>query len=83
MSSLLAYFDIGIAINIAIFVATLVFAQKIKDWFKGVPTHLRTGLSAIEAGVLAQVKNYEQDLVNKIVPPPAPVAKPPAPPAAP
>lgn len=79
MSSFLAYFDVGIATNVAIFALTLVFGQKIKDWFNGVPSHMRTGLKSIEAGVLSQVKAYEQDLVTKIVPPPAPVAKPAAP----
>lgn len=79
MSTFLAYFDVGICINVAIFAATLIFSQKIKDWFNGVPSHLRSGLSSIETGVLAQVKTYEQELVNKIVPPPAPVAKPIAP----
>lgn len=79
MSTFLAYFDVGICVNVAIFIATLVFSQKIKDWFNGVPSHLRAGLSSIEAGVLTKVKSYEQDLVNTIVPPPAPVAKPAAP----
>lgn len=79
MNTFLAYFDVGIVINVSIFVATLIFGQRIKDWFRGIPPHLRSGLSSIETGVLGQVKAYEQNLVNTIVPPPAPVSKPAAP----
>jgi hypothetical protein len=92
MSSLLAYVDLTLAGYVAVFVATLVFSQKIKDFFAGVPTHTRANLKAVEAGVLAKVKAYEAELIGKIVPAPvtvtvnpapaAPAAPPPAAPAA-
>lgn len=75
MAQFLAYFDIGLVVNVAIFVGTLLFSQKIKDFFNGVPSHLRSGLASVESGILQQVKTYEQDLVSKIVPTPAPVVK--------
>lgn len=76
MSSMLAYVDFGIVINVAIFVATLVFSTKIKDFFAGVPSDLRTSLSSIETSVKADVKNYTSSLVAKIAPAPAAVVKP-------
>lgn len=77
MQSFLAYFDVGIVINVAIFVATLVFSQKIKDFFAGVPAHTRASLKTVEAAVLSKVKTFEADLVSTIIPAPAPVVKPP------
>lgn len=85
MSAFLEYFNMTVVACAATFAATLIFSQKLKDFFNGVPSHLRSGLSSVEAGIIAQVKTYEADLVGKIIPTPAPVAKPvvPAPPAAP
>jgi hypothetical protein len=84
MSSLLAYVDLTLAGYVAVFVATLVFSQKIKDFFAGVPAHTRANLKAVEAGVLAKVKAYEAELIGKIVPAPVTVAvNPPPAPAAP
>lgn len=90
MSTILAYVDLTLAGYVATFAATLVFSQKIKDFFAGVPAELRTGLSALEASVKADVKSYQSSLIAKIAPaaakpvapvaPAAPIA--PAPPAA-
>lgn len=82
--SFLTAFEWAIVTHFAVFVATLVFAQPIKDWFRGVPTDLRTGLKNVETSILADVKNYQAGLVAKITPAPAPVPKvePPAAPAA-
>jgi len=84
MQTFLAYFDIGIVINVAIFVVTLLFSQKIKDFFAGVPSHTRAAIGNIEAALLAKVKSYEDEVVATIIPPPPkpPVPVPAAPPAA-
>lgn len=74
--SFLTDFELGLVINFAVFVATLVFAQKIKDWFNGVPADLRSGLKSVEASIQADVKNYQASLVAKVSPAPAPVLKP-------
>lgn len=83
----LAYLNIGIAVNLAIFVLTLVFAQRIKDFFNRVPSHMRAGLKTVETNLLNQVKDYETDLIAKISPVLKPVSSifplvPPAPPPA-
>jgi hypothetical protein len=77
MSSLLSYVDLTLAGYVAVSVATLVFSQKIKDWFSGVPSDLRTGLKSVESGILADVKNYQASLVHKLAPMPPPAEKPP------
>lgn len=81
----LSDFEFALVVNFAVFVATLVFSQKIKDFFTGVPADLRASLASIETSVKADVKNYQASIVSKISPAPAPVLKPaaPVPPAAP
>lgn len=69
METFLSYVNTTLASCAITFVVTMIFRQKIVDWFTGVPTHLRTGLKQIEAGLLDKVKAYEADLVNQIVPP--------------
>lgn len=68
MSTILAYVDLTLLGYAAVFVATLVFSQKIKDFFAGVPTELRASLSTLEASVKADVKNYQASLIAKIAP---------------
>lgn len=72
MLEFLAYLNVGIVINVAIFVSTLVFSQKIKDFFNRVPSHIRAGLQTVEANLVSQVRDYESDLIAKL----SPVAKP-------
>lgn len=72
MSSFIAYVDWTIIGYVAVFVTTLVFSQKIKDFFTGVPADLRTGLKSVEASLLADVKSYQASLIQKLAP--APVA---------
>lgn len=78
MQTFLAYFDIGVIVNVVIFVATLVFSQKIKDFFKGIPSHTRATVSSFETYVVNEVKAFESGLVDKILPA---AVKPPAAPA--
>lgn len=68
MDTFLSYLNTTLVSCAATFVATMIFRQKIIDWFTGVPSHLRAGLKQIEAGVLDQVKGFEADLVAKIIP---------------
>lgn len=82
MATFFAYFDVGIVINVAIFVATLVFSQKIKDFFAGVPNGFRSAMTGVEAKAKADIQAAIADVFSKITPAPAPVVKPPAPPAA-
>jgi hypothetical protein len=76
MDRILAYVDFTVAGYAAVFVLTLVFSTKIKDFFSGVPSDLRASLSSIETSVKADVKSYQADLVAKIAPAPKVVVKP-------
>lgn len=76
-------FEFSIVTHVAVFVLTLVFAQKIKDFVTGVPADLRASLSSIETSVKADVKNYQASLVSKIAPAPVAVPKAPVAPAVP
>lgn len=87
--NVLAYLNTTLVACVVVFVVTLVFAQKIKDWFRGVPSDVRAGLNEIEASVLghltATTKNIVAQVQNQL---PAPVPGPvvqvlPSPPAAP
>jgi hypothetical protein len=69
METFLSYLNTTLISCAATFVATMIFRQKIVDWFTGVPSHLRSGLKQIEAGLLDKVKAYEASLVAQIVPP--------------
>ena len=69
-------FEIGLVVNFAVFVATLVFGQKIKDFFNGIPSDMRKGLTAIEGAAVAQVKTAQAQVVASLTPAPAPVVKP-------
>jgi hypothetical protein len=74
MSTILAYVDLTLAGYVAVFVATLVFSQKIKDFLAGVPADMRTGLQALETSVKTDVKTYQASLIAKINPVKTPVA---------
>lgn len=37
------------------FVFGVLFSQKIKDWFKGIPSDVRTGLNQVETAVRAKL----------------------------
>lgn len=69
METFVSYLNTTLVSCAATFVATMIFRQKILDWFNGVPSHLRVGLKQIEIGVLDKVKAFETSLVAQIVPP--------------
>lgn len=67
--SFLTSFELGIIVNSLVFVFTLLFSQKIKDFLAGVPADLRRGLKGVEAKVIADVKDYQTTVIAKIAPP--------------
>lgn len=73
METFLSYVSVGAIVDVAIFVATLVFSDKIKDFFKGVPAHTRATLKQVEAGLVAKVTTYEQTVVSDLMPVKAPL----------
>ena len=76
MSTFLAYFDIGIAVNVFIFTATLLFSQKIKDFFTGVPSEVRAAIKGVEASALGNVKLAQGAVLAQLATALPPVAKP-------
>lgn len=54
-----------------VFVTGVVLSQRVKDWFAGVPAHVRADLSAVEASVLGRIKAAQSavlaELKGKIV----------------
>jgi hypothetical protein len=87
MSTFLAYVDFTLVGYAAVFVATLVFSQKIKDWFKGIPADMRTTLNNVEALAVGNARVARNSVLSQLETalPPLPVVKAPAPaaPAAP
>jgi hypothetical protein len=65
-------FALPLAAVVVAFVAGVVLSQKVKDWFAGVPAHVRTDLSAVEATLLGRIKaaqsNVLADLKAKVTP---------------
>jgi hypothetical protein len=43
MRTFLTEFQIDLVVALVAFVLGVLFSQKIKDWFKGIPTDVRTG----------------------------------------
>lgn len=83
MSQFLAYFNTTLVACGVCFVVGVVFSQKIKDWFHGVPSEVRTGLNQIEASVLGHLTATTQNIVAQVQHqlPAAPPAVPPSAPA--
>lgn len=69
METFLSYFSVGAVVNVVIFVATLIFSDKIKDFFKGVPAHTRATLKEVEQGLVSKVTDYEHKVVADLLPP--------------
>lgn len=57
---------------VAAFVAGVLLSQKVKDWFSGVPSHVRADLSALESTALGRIKAAQSsvlaDLKIKVAP---------------
>jgi hypothetical protein len=54
MATFLTYLNVGLVVNVLVFALTLTFSTKIKDFFKGIPADVRTGLNTVEADVIAK-----------------------------
>lgn len=75
----------------AAFVAGVVLSQKVKDWFSGVPSDVRSALKTVEASALGNLKVARSAVLDQLVTALPPVAatpiplpvEPPAPPAPP
>jgi hypothetical protein len=78
MSQFLAYINTTLVACAVWFVVGVLFSQKIKDWFHGVPSEVRAGLNQIEATVLGHITVTAQNAVKSVQ-----AALPAAPPAAP
>ena len=61
-------------------VLTLLFSTKIKDFLQGIPSDLRSDLSAAETATLSKIKAAQKAVIAEVTPAPAPVVKPAAPP---
>lgn len=68
METFFSYVSVGAIVNVGIFATTLIFSDKIKDFFKGVPAHTRATLKQVEAGLTAKVTAYEQTIVGDLIP---------------
>lgn len=62
--TILGYFNVTVASCFATFVFTMIFHQKIIDWFKGVPAEVRQSIANVEATVLAHIKANNANVVN-------------------
>lgn len=82
LSTALSYLNTAAVAGALCLVVGIVFSQKIKDFFSGVPTELRTALSGVETKAKADIKNATSDVLRGLpVPAPAAPAAPVAPPA--
>jgi hypothetical protein len=86
MFSFLTDTEILLISNAVALAAGVVLSQKIKDLVKGVPSDVRSALSAAETNALAAAKQAQTEVLTKLLPAAAkPVVAPvtPAAPAAP
>lgn len=64
--SFVSNLEITLAVGVGAFIAGVVFSQKTKDWFKGVPTELRAALKGVEADTLAKVKAAQAVVISEL-----------------
>lgn len=64
--NVLAYLNTTLVACGVVFVATLLFSQKIKDFFAGVPSDVRTGLKKIEDAVLGHLRTTTENIVSQV-----------------
>ena len=51
---------------VAVFVAGVILSQKIKDYFNGIPAHVRADLSAMETTLLGRIRSAQSTAVAGI-----------------
>lgn len=66
LAHVFAYINTTLIACAACFVVGVVFSQKIKDWFHGVPSDVRAGLNQIEATVLGHLTSTAQNAVKQV-----------------
>lgn len=52
---------------LAAFLAGVLFSQKIKDWFKGIPSEVRATLNGVETSAVGTIKRAQSDVLSKII----------------
>lgn len=75
MFSFLTVFEGDLAIGVAAFIAGVILSTKVTDWFKGIPSDLRSALNGVEKTVVSNVKVAQANVVASL---PIAAAKPPA-----
>jgi len=70
MSFLSFFTDLQVPLIVAAvaFVAGVVLSTRVKDWFKGVPSELRTALNGAETSARAAIEQAQIDVLAKILP---------------
>ena len=81
LTTVLAYASNTVVVAAIALVVGVVFSQKIKDFFTGVPSELRAAMAAVEAKTKADLQAATGDVLSKlptgvakVVAPVAPVA---------
>lgn len=60
--------EINIIVGTVALICGVLFSTKIKDWYKGIPSQLRSALGGVEADALAKIKQAQADVLAKIAP---------------
>lgn len=71
MFGFLTNLEITLAVGAAAFIAGVVFSQKVKDWFKGIPSELRSALKNVETDTLSKIKAAQATVLAELPKPPA------------
>ena len=66
LANAFAYINTTLVACAVCFAVGVIFSQKIKDWFNGVPSEVRAGLNQIEATVLGHLTTTAQNAVKSV-----------------
>lgn len=67
MSAILVYLNAYVITAFAALIVGVVFSQKIKDWFKGVPAGMRSELGVIEKNAVVELQNLQRQAVRNVL----------------
>lgn len=73
METVLAYASNTVVLCAITCVVSVLFAQKIKDWFAGIDGNTRSALTSLEGVVKSKLDTAKADVLNSIVPVKPPV----------